>query len=192
MEQEKAMSDISNMFIEDSPDNATIDSHDKLKYLTTLIEKLGSKKTELKEAEEVVERITEEIRHLSGVVIPGIFDELGVKKITLQNGKEVKIHSEWVGSISKDNSLAAYSWLEDNGHGSIIKKTIDIGLKKGESETAKKIREWLIHEKIFSFKEGSSVHHSTLKSFINEQKEKGSDLPDELFGTFQVKETKVK
>jgi hypothetical protein len=180
------------MFIEDSPDNATIDSHDKLKYLTTMIEKLEGKKAEIKEAEEEVARITDEVRHLSGVVIPGIFEELGVKKITLQNGKEVNIHSEWVGSISEKNSLAAFSWLEDNGHGSIIKKAINIDLKKGESETAKKIQEWLIANKVFNFKEKSSVHHSTLKSFINEQKEKGSDLPDDLFGTFQVKETKIK
>lgn len=176
----------------DSPDNETIDSADKLKYLTEMIAKLNTANQELAEAEKDVEEKKKVVQHLSGVVIPGIFEELGVKKISLLDGREVKIHSEWVGSISKENKMAAYSWLEENGHGALIKKDIEIKLKKGDDETAAKIREWLIANKIMNFKEDSSVHYQTLKAFINEQKADGKEIPDELFGTFLVKETRVK
>lgn len=184
--------DLMSDWINDSPDNAGVDKENQLKYLTSLIEKLESKQQELDDAQKEVDRINDEVSNLSRNVIPSLFDELGVKNLTLQNGRSVSIKSEWVGSISEGNKAAAMSWLEENGHGSIVKKSMAIELKKGESETATKIREWLVANKIFSFKEGASVHHSTLKSWINEQKAKGADLPEELFGCFQVKETKVK
>lgn len=176
----------------DSPDNKTVDSTDKLKYLTDLCKQLEDQQEELKEAEDTVSKIKDKVHYLSSVVIPGVFEELGVKKLTLLNGREVKIDTDWVGSITEEKSLAAFNWLEENGHGAIIKKNLTIDLKKGESETATKIREWLVTNKIFSFKEKPSVHHSTLKSFIRERKEAGDDLPDELFGVYQIKETKIK
>lgn len=176
----------------DSPDNKTVDSTDKLKYLTDLCKQLEDKQEALEEAQEEVKKIEESIRHLSSVVIPGVFEELGVKKITLLNGREVTIKTDWTGSITEENSMAAFNWLEEKGFDSIIKKNVTINLKKGESEKADKIREWLVANGIFNFKEKPSVHYSTLKSFIREQKEKGTDLPDELFGVYQIKETKIK
>lgn len=75
---------------------------------------------------------------------------------------------------------AALQWLRDNGYGALIKNIITITVPKGDDALATKIMA-LVHA---TFKlepsRSDSVHPSTLKSWVKEHLQLGTDLPFDL------------
>jgi hypothetical protein len=93
--------------------------------------------------------------------------------------------------ITEENRDGAHTWLRDNNFGGIIKTVVAQQYGAGEVEEATKNaaaifkltgREASVHE---------SVHAGTLKSFLKEQRKKGTKIPTKLFGLFPFSKAKV-
>lgn len=139
---------------------------------------------ELKKAKELQRKLEE-------TDLPELMRELGVTDIKLADGSAVKVVDEVQCSITEANRPKAHKWLEDHGFGGLIKTNVIVAFARDEREEAKtcaaQIKELTGHDAEVA----ESVHAATLKSFIKEQREKGAELPDILFGIFPYVKAKI-
>jgi hypothetical protein len=143
------------------------------------------------ELEEDLKQAKKDLAYYITKIIPDIFDELGLKTIVLSDGAKVTVDSGFVASIKKENQPIAYKWLRENNHGDLIKHELTVKLTAGEDEFANDIKEDLnLLGATYSDKE--SVHYQTLKSFVNEQMENGTKIPEDIFGIHPIRTAKIK
>jgi hypothetical protein len=157
-----------------------------------------SLEAEIAELEGEMKLKQEELRILTENDLPEAMEEEGVIEFTLEDGRKVLIATSYHAAISEANEVSAFRWLRDNGFDAIIKRNVSLEFGRGEDELAAKYVDWLNkHYPDRTFKDKSSVHHSTLKAFVRERIEAGEDIPLDVFGVFvrnyaAIKEVEVK
>lgn len=123
--------------------------------------------------------------------MPELMTELGMKEFTLDDGFKIKIESDLKCGITADNKEAAHNWLKDRNFGGLIKVKLEQEYDKGEIEAAEanavKILE--LTGKVAVVNE--TIHAGTLKAFLKEQREKGANLPADLFGIHPFNKAKI-
>ena len=142
--------------------------------------------------EETVKINKENLRRLSGEIIPEKMAELGMTATEMYDGSKVQVVEDIYVSIPKDpeRSQACYDWLDDNGLGDIIKNQVGMSFGKGEGEKAKAL-ESQIKEMGLIPEVKVSVHPSTLKATIKKWHEEGKSVPDNTFSLFIGQKTKI-
>ena len=140
----------------------------------------------------LLEEATANVRRMSEFEIPKLLDGLE-GKINLPDGRTITVQEKIRTSVSGDRKPRAMQWLEDNGHGAIVKRRMTIDLSKDQEELAEKIRDALeaLDEAVL-FKEDKNVAWQTLDAFVKEQLTDGVDIPLELFGVYHQKIAKIK
>jgi hypothetical protein len=140
---------------------------------------------------------SQEIQHKE---LPAKFAELNTDKIGLPDANvdivvepyyKASISSEWDQSRQND----AYSWLEENGHGGLMKVVVSVAFQKGELEKARELQELIRKSPIGNTHPvdvGMSVHWGTLTSFVKEQVTAGEVLPLDTLGAVVGSIAKVK
>jgi hypothetical protein len=112
--------------------------------------------------------------------LPGLLKEVGLPGLKLEDGTQIDLKQEIDASITKEKRAAAHAWLEANGFGGLIKTKVLVEFPKDKREDA-------IHcvhdlsEEYDTVSLDDSVHPGTFKSFVKEQMEKGTALPQDLF-----------
>ena len=142
--------------------------------------------------EETVKINKENLRRLSGEIIPEKMAELGMTATEMYDGSKVQVVEDIYVSIPKDpeKSKACYEWLDDNGLGDIIKNQVGMSFGKGEGNKAKAL-ESQIKEMGLIPEVKVSVHPSTLKATIKKWHEEGKSVPDNTFSLFIGQKTKI-
>ena len=141
------------------------------------------KENELKSLKSGRDKVSEEI-------IPGIMDELGLSKLKLDNGLTLSVVNDIRAHISEANKQQAYQWLRENGRGSIIKNQVAVQFDKTQDAEAIALKEKLNAEGL-PVLHTETIHAGTLKSTCREAVEKGIAIPEDLFGLYIGKKTKV-
>ena len=95
------------------------------------------------------------------------------------------------GSITKENEAEAFKWLEDNGHGDLIKNIVSIRFGKGENESAEKLISSLEQDGLYPDQK-RKVEPMTLNAFIGDQITNGKQVPMELLSVFTGNKVKIK
>jgi len=163
----------------------------KLDELSKLLQDLDLVNGEVEALQEHLKEAEERQKELSMGKIPDLFDELGLSVIKMKDGKVVEINRSFAATISAENKDDCFNWLRKNGHDGIIKHDLTVKLKKGEeAEVAALISD--LNERGLTYSDKEHVHPMTLKAFVREQIEKGSDLPQDKFGVFPIRKTKIK
>jgi len=194
MQQNQLFNDMAELFEQDSMEEATekeVPRNEKLKELAVLIDKMQKHELEMQRLSKLLAAETEKYNKINTFMIPDLFEELGLKKISLSNGRTVEIKSSYVGSITEDRKPQCFEWLENKGYDSIIKHDVISKFKKGETAEHDNLVKVLIDLGV-TFEDKKYVHPQTLKSFIREQLESGADFPQELFGVVAIRKTIVK
>jgi hypothetical protein len=177
------------MMAEDSAVGPVVDN-ERLKELSTQIENMTKLDEIIKGILENLRQATDKYNLLKTAIIPDLFDELGMKSFTLMNGMKAEVKRDYAAAIKEEHKKDAFAWLRKNGHDSIIKHDIAVKIGKGDDELYKSVIEDLdILEADYDDKE--KVHPQTLCAFVREQMEKGSDIPQETFGIFPIRVTKL-
>jgi hypothetical protein len=147
----------------------------------TLIEKLSA---QLKEAAEKHTNLTEQ-------QLPELLDEMGLSQVTTKDGLEVEISENIFAAISEKNQPVAFKWLNDNGHGGLMKRAVTVAFNKGQEDAAHKLMDEL-RGKFAAVSSKTSVHPSTLKAWVKEALESGIDFPMDAFGVYKKRVAKIK
>jgi hypothetical protein len=151
------------------------------------------------EAERAVEHFTAELeaakkrfRVLRERTLPKALEDAGnLEDITI-DGLRIERDIKLRGSIPKDKAEEAFSWLEEHGHGKIIKRQFQIEFGKDEDTWADKFeRDCAQRKKPLALSRKKAVHPGTLLAFLRTELEKGDDIPLETFGVYRQNFAKV-
>lgn len=164
-----------------------------------LLARLSGLALDQKEAEAEVARLEEalkaaqaRLRDIAEHQLPALMDEAEMKVCQTRDGITIKIVEKIRGSIPAATAPKAFAWLEEHGHGNLIKREVKVEFGKGEEAWAKKFMADLAKRKRplkVDLKRG--VHPSTLASFVTEQLQEGVDIPLETFGVFRQRSAKI-
>ncbi|AAT69486.1 gp10 [Alphaproteobacteria phage PhiJL001] len=136
----------------------------------------------LKEAKERLRKYSEE-------TIPNTLEDMGLEEVTVTGGLKVKIRTSVHASPKKENREAVYDWLEKHGHGGLIKRHAIFTVGRDNERQAKS---WIKRIKAFPGLFERKVESATLRSFVNQSIEEGTEIPMELFGAYTRRVAEVK
>lgn len=132
------------------------------------------------------------INTLKSETLPGILGELGIRSIGLEAegnmpAVDFSLAPYYKASIAADwpqpQQDAAFKWMDDNGHGDLIKRTITIELGRNDDKLFKRVMDALARVPAVEPTVKQGVSWNTLTAFVKEQIEKYKKSPPlELLG----------
>ena len=172
----------------DAPDQT--DNVDPEK-LSQEVEKLKSVQNQIQNLEAQIKDLKEDEKYFSCVVIPKLMEDMNLSSLKLKDGSELTVKQIYSASIRADKKAEAINWLRDNGLGDIVKNNIIVSFGQGEDNKAVGYAS-LARSNGFEPLQEEKVHPSTLKVVMKEWKDKGHEVPEELFSTFDGNQTHFK
>jgi len=161
-----------------------------LKTLTDKANKMVELEQLVEEKQASLKSTQKELKVLSEEDIPALLSEVGLSEITLTNGQKISTNSYYYGRITEHNQQEAFEWLQDNGHGDIIKNVVSVSFGRDEDVNAEKLLSNL-QDNGYTTNGKKWVEPMTLKAFIREQVESGNDLPLETFNVYVGQKTRI-
>lgn len=166
------------------PASVSEDKLDKIKAAATVAALLRKRKEKL---EALLTETNERIDQVELKELPELMDGAGVPSITVeltpeQGGGRYKVDAKpyYRANIAvkwePERREAAFAWLQDHGHGAIVKTQITVTLDVGELEEAQKLQQELAARGL-EVDLGKNVNHQTLTAWLKEQVEKTGEIP---------------
>jgi len=165
-------------------------SDQQLQEISDLATQQVKVEAEIAELETILEAKKNRLNQLSGTLIPEAMMAVGMESFKLADGTMVKVDKFYAGRIDDSHAADAFAWLRKTGNDSLIKREVKLMFGRGEDQQAQAAIAAL-KLKGFEPVDKQSVHPMTLKSFIREQYESGTDFPAELFGAYVGNKTKI-
>jgi hypothetical protein len=172
----------------DAPDQSNSIDPDKL---STEVEKLQSIQNQIENLEAQVKDLKQDEKHFSCVVIPKLMEDMNLSSLKLKDGSELTVKQIYSATLKADKKAEGIHWLRDNGLGDIVKNNITVSFGQGEDNKAVDYAS-LARSNGYEPIQEEKVHPSTLKVVMKEWKDKGREIPEELFNTFDGSQTYLK
>ena len=178
-----------------SPDAPDPEDPDWMEQLTTHTDEL----MDLREEQEYLAKKLKESKERSDVLeqrtIPDIMDLHKLELIKLKSGFSVSVIADLKCKIAASTQDKAFEWLEEGGHGGVIKREFHIDFPKEEESWANKFERDLAQRvRPLNVSRKKSVHSGTLKALLKGETTKGYAFTDEekkMFGIYTVKNVKI-
>ena len=146
----------------------------------------------VEKAEDELSLAKKEFVRISEKVFPELLSSLEMTEDITVAGLKVQLAEKLRGNIPVKHKDEAIKWLNDKGHGNIIKRQIVIEFNKDEEKWAAKfMRDCNQRKKQLNMKIKRVVHAQTLQAWCREMLAEGEKFPMELFGIFLQTSTKV-
>ena len=172
---------------QDAPDQT---DHIDVNELSEAIEQFKSVGAQILATEIKLKELKEQEKYISEITIPGIMDKQNLKTIKLKDGSELSVGKKFYASAKADKKTEAIQWLRDNGLGDIVDNNITVTFGQGEDNKAVEYAS-LARESGYEPTQQEKVHHSRLSAVMREWKEKGNEVPADLFNTLEGNRTSV-
>ena len=141
------------------------------------------------EIEERQSQLDELVKH----TLPEFLHTIGLSSMTLPNGTKVELKTTIKASIPKDYRDDAFRWLDENGHGDIIKHDIVLSFGRDKMQQAQRAADLLRDEfPNIPLTDEASVHSGTLTALVKEQLGAGVDLPMDILGVMVIHGVEIK
>lgn len=161
------------------------------------LERLSQLAERSKELEELISAANVALAELQGEnnrilmsEIPGVMLTLGMESYTLTDGSKIAVKEDVKASITVEHKPAAHAWLKENDFGGILKTKVLLEFGKGEEANVERVSKAL-QEIGFPPSIDEGVHAQTLKAFVKEQLEAGTNIPMDLFGVYEFRQAKI-
>jgi hypothetical protein len=164
---------------------------DGLAELRRLADELDEAERELRRAEVALKEAQSRVKELSEETVPAKMQEVGLESLKTPAGFTVEIKEDVFAHISKANEAAAFRWLEDNGHGGMIKRHVIVMFNKDQEAIACNL-EHELSDKFPGVTQKRQVHAGTLRAWARSRLEEGDDVPVDLFGIHTRRVAKIK
>lgn len=158
--------------------------------LDQLVTEIEQCETTLAQLEMETSETSAKHRDLTERQLPDLLDEMGLEEVKTLAGLEVKVNTDILASITKENEPAAFQWLNDNGHGNLMKRAVTVAFNKGQEDQANELMRTL-SGKFAAVSVATKVHPSTLKSFVRERLGEGKEVPEDIFGVYRRRVAKI-
>jgi len=169
-------------------DKPILPEAEKLGQLSKLVTQQLAIERAIKETEERLSLYKSELAKVSEVDIPDLFSELDLSEIRIQSGIKVSVKPYYSAKITSDE---AYQWLEDHGHGGIIKGKVSVSFPRGYDQIKLQQIISLATQMGLAAEAIETVHPSTLRAWVKETIEEGRELDRALFNVYTGMRTKL-
>jgi hypothetical protein len=159
--------------------------------LTEALEQFKSVGAQVLAAEIKLKELKDQEKYHSEFVIPGIMEKMGLSTLKLKDGSELAVKKVYSAKIKADKKAEAIQWLRDNGLGDIVKNNISVAFGQGEENKAMAYAT-LAKESGYEPSQSEKVEPQTLRVTMEDWKNKGKEVPQDLFWVFEGNQTKVK
>lgn len=183
------MTDIQSMFEEDA--GALTVNDDQLNSIGALAKRAKLLEKEIEDLDSVVKERKGQLAKLLEDSIPAALSELGMKSFKMADGSSIEVKPFYSASIKDTNRAAAYEWLRQHSFDDIIKNTVSVRFGRGEDDLCAGLLN-LLREQNYPVEQAEKIEPQTLKAFVREQIERGSELPMEMFGVFVGSKATIK
>jgi hypothetical protein len=133
----------------------------------------------------------EALRNLTDERIPDALREIGMKSFQMADGSEIEVKPFYSASIPADRRGEAYEWLRAHGFDDIIKNTVSVQFGRGEDDAAGDLIN-VIRKQGLLPEQAEKIESQTLKAWVREMVEQGTEFPTELFGAYTGLKAKIK
>lgn len=133
----------------------------------------------------------EALRNLTDERIPDALKEIGMKSFEMADGSEIEVKPFYSASIPADRRGEAYEWLRAHGFDDIIKNTVSVQFGRGEDDAAGELIN-VIRKQGLLPDQAEKIESQTLKAWVREMVEQGTEFPTELFGAYTGLKAKIK
>ena len=165
----------------------------QLKVITKIGEKVVENKRNIARLDEEVKLAKEKLRKIVEEELPDAMTSVNLRTFELEDGTNFSVKDEIFVSIREDKRAGALKWLEDNGHGDLIKHDVKVSFGRGDHDHAENLKKILGKSfKSIPYDERMTVHSGTLKAFAKERYSLGETLPEEHFSVYEANIAKVK
>jgi hypothetical protein len=130
-------------------------------------------------------------RQILEELIPNALEDMGQEGAILKGGRHVTVKDKIRATPLKENREQVYAWLEEHGHGHIIKRKVVFPFAMGEEEKARALMDQFA-DQIEGAHYEKKVESPTMNAFVREELEKGTNLPMGLFNVHVQRITDVK
>lgn len=158
---------------------------DKLEIVRQKVAEVRDAELRLEDLEEQVSLLKKQLDRIYKEELPSLMDEAGVDSLGIPaSGNhpafDAKLSPFYSANIAAswdaERRAQGFRWLEENGHGDLIKTEVAVSFARGDHEEAKKLLHELSAKGVKpSLKE--SVHAQTLTAWLREQVESGGEIP---------------
>ena len=163
---------------------------DGIQSISVLAETQVDLENQIEEKENEMKVLKEKHRRISQDLLPEALLEAGVSEFKLKDGTKVSTLTYYSARISPDDREEAFNWLRENDFADLIKNTVSVSFGRDEDDAAKDLRDELSSNGMNTTQK-EWVEPMTLKAFVREQVEKGSDLPLETFNVYIGQKSKI-
>ena len=164
---------------------------DQTKNLSDKVIELRNLEDQVAASENHTKDLKEKAKQLSNFDIPKMMEEMNVKKLKLKDGASIEVTNFYSARVTPEKQEEAFNWLRDHGLGDIIKNDITVTFGQGEENKALAYAT-LAKGQGFEPAQKEAVHAMTLKVTMEDWKNKGNEVPEDLFWTFDGNQTKIK
>jgi hypothetical protein len=159
--------------------------------LTEALEQFKSIGAQVLAVEIKLKELKAQEKYHSEFVIPEIMEKMGLSTMTMRDGSEIAIKKVYSAKIKAEKKAEAIQWLRDNGLGDIVKNNISVAFGQGEENKAMAYAT-LAKESGYEPSQSEKVEPQTLRVTMEDWKNKGKEVPEDLFWVFEGNQTKVK
>jgi len=159
--------------------------------LSEQIEKLKSISAQILSTEAGLKELKEQEKYINNFTIPELMEKMNLSTLKLKDGSELSVKKIYSATMKADKKAQAIQWLRNNGLGDIVKNEITVNFGQGEENKAAEYAT-LAKGQGYEPSQKEAVHAMTLKVTMEDWKNKGNEVPEDLFWTFDGNQTKIK
>jgi hypothetical protein len=164
---------------------------DTLTDIADLAKQALSLEREIADLEEVVKERKAVLNELVEHRIPESLREINMTSFKMADGSFIEVKQFYSASIPADRKGEAYEWLRQNGYDDIIKNTVSVQFGRGEDDKAGHVIDLMRKEGLIA-DQAEKIEPMTLKAWVREMVEQGTEFPSELFGAYVGWKAKIK
>ena len=154
---------------------------DKLEALRLVVRAHRDLMDRIASLEEEVKQARKTKWEMESQTLPDMFNEAGVDRVGIpaegnMPSYDAVLAPYYHANIPPESKEEACIWLDDHGHGDLIKTTVRVELGREEREKAKQV-ESMLQELGVNYSQDLGVHWKTLTAWLQEQIEKQNPIP---------------
>ena len=173
---------------DDAPDQVDVIDPTEL---SEVIEQYKSVGAQILAVEGKLKELKEQEKYISNFSIPEIMNKMNLSTVKLKDGSELSVKKVYSATMKADKKPQAIQWLRDNGLGDIVKNEITVNFGQGEENKAMAYAN-LAKEHGYEPSQKEDAHHASVSAVMKEWKEKGNEIPTDLFSVLDVDQVKIK
>ena len=162
-----------------------------LSSVAELAKQAISIENDIEDLEKVLSEKKEALRNLTEERIPDALKEIGMAKFEMTDGSVIEVKPFYSASIPADRRGEAYEWLRAHGFDDIIKNTVSVQFGRGEDDAAGELIN-VIRKQGLLPDQAEKIESQTLKAWVREMVEQGTEFPTDLFGAYTGFKAKIK